>query len=94
MTNRIYIALVLLLAVPMFVWAQQQPQNSMTITVKDVSFKMIRVQGGTFTMGCTSEQGSDCEDDENPAHKVTLSTYIVVTVSENCTQLLSLQTSI
>ena len=75
MTKRIYVAL-LLLAVPTFVLAQQ-PQNTMTITVKDVSFNMILVQGGTFTMGCTSEQGSDCYDREKPAHRVTLSTYYI-----------------
>ena len=36
-------ALVLLMAVPALVFAQQ-PQESLTITVKGVSFKMIRVQ--------------------------------------------------
>jgi formylglycine-generating enzyme required for sulfatase activity len=39
--------------------------------------KFIRVKGGTFTMGCTSEQGSDCYDEEKPAHKVTLSDYYI-----------------
>ena len=76
MTKRIYIALVLLLAVPALNFAQQ-PQNSMTITVKDVSFKMIRVQGGTFTMGATSEQRSYAYNWELPAHRVTLSTYYI-----------------
>jgi uncharacterized repeat protein (TIGR02543 family) len=33
---------------------------------------MVLVSGGTFTMGCTSEQGSDCWDDERPSHQVTL----------------------
>ena len=46
-----------------------------TFTVKGVSFKMMRVEGGTFTMGATSEQGSDVYNDEKPAHQVTLSTY-------------------
>lgn len=41
-------------------------------TVGDVTFKMIRVEGGTFTMGATPEQGSDAYEDEKPAHKVTL----------------------
>ena len=45
--------------------------------VGDVIFKMVKVQGGTFTMGCTSEQGSDCYDDEKPSHTVTLSTYYI-----------------
>ena len=51
--------------------------NAQTFTVKGVTFKMIRVQGGTFRMGCTSEQGSDCDSDENPAHSVTLSGYYI-----------------
>jgi len=46
-----------------------------TFTVGGVSFTMVAVQGGTFTMGATSEQGSDAEDIEKPAHKVILSSY-------------------
>ncbi len=48
-----------------------------TITVNGVSFKMIAVKGGTFTMGATSEQGSDAYDDEKPTHRVTLSDYYI-----------------
>ncbi|MBN1340086.1 MAG: PEGA domain-containing protein, partial [Bacteroidales bacterium] len=29
--------------------------------------QMALVKGGAFTMGCTGEQGSDCDDDEKPA---------------------------
>ena len=36
----------------------------------------VLVKGGTFTMGCTDEQ-KDCEDDEKPAHKVTLSDFYI-----------------
>ena len=39
--------------------------------------KMVYVEGGTFTMGATSEQGSDAYNDERPAHKVTLSGYSI-----------------
>ncbi|MDR1724753.1 MAG: SUMF1/EgtB/PvdO family nonheme iron enzyme [Tannerella sp.] len=38
---------------------------------------MILVEGGTFTMGATSEQGSDTYDDEKPTHKVTLSSFYI-----------------
>ena len=38
---------------------------------------MVRVEGGTFMMGATEEQGSDAEDNEKPAHQVTLSTYSI-----------------
>ena len=51
--------------------------EKMTFTVAGVSFTMIKVEGGTFTMGCTSEQGSDCYDDEKPSHSVTLSDYYI-----------------
>ena len=46
-------------------------------SVKGVSFKMVEVQGGTFMMGATSEQGSDAYDNERPTHQVTLSTYYI-----------------
>ncbi len=56
------------------VWTQV---NSYTETVNGVSFTMVRVKGGTFTMGCTEEQGGECEPDESPAHRVTLSDYSI-----------------
>ena len=46
-----------------------------TFYVNGVSFKMVKVSGGTFTMGATRKQGSDTDDDERPIHSVTLSTY-------------------
>lgn len=48
-----------------------------TFTTNGVSFTMVYVQGGTFTMGATSEQGSDAYDDEKPTHSVTLSNYYI-----------------
>ena len=51
--------------------------SSQVITANGVSFKMIRVEGGTFTMGATSEQRSDAYKDEKPAHQVTLSSYSI-----------------
>lgn len=48
-----------------------------TITVKGVSFKMILVEGGTFTMGDTSEQENDAWGVESPTHYVTLSDYYI-----------------
>ena len=38
---------------------------------------MVKVEGGTFMMGATSEQGSDAWDGEKPAHQVTLSDYYI-----------------
>ena len=46
------------------------------ITANGVTFTMVRVEGGTFTMGATAEQrGAD--SDEKPAHRVTLSDYYI-----------------
>ena len=45
--------------------------------VNGVKFKMIYVEGGTFMMGATEEQGYDAYDDEKPVHKVTLSDYYI-----------------
>ena len=47
------------------------------IIVNEVSFKMIFVEGGTFYMGATSEQGSDASTSELPVHEVTLSDYYI-----------------
>ena len=51
--------------------------NSGRFTVRGVSFEMVRVEGGTFRMGATSEQGSDVWDNEKPVHSVTLSGYYI-----------------
>ena len=48
-----------------------------TFSVNGVSFEMVVVEGGTFTMGGTSEQGSDAFDSEIPTHDVTLSDYYI-----------------
>ncbi len=38
---------------------------------------MVFVQGGTFLMGCTAEQGGDCDSDESPNHLVTVSDFYI-----------------
>lgn len=43
-------------------------------TIPDIP--MVYVEGGTFTMGCTSEQ-NDCWDDEKITRRVTLSSYYI-----------------
>ena len=48
-----------------------------TFTVGGVSFKMVPVKGGTFTMGATPEQEGEAQQNEYPAHQVTLSDYLI-----------------
>ena len=45
--------------------------------IKKLVENMVRVEGGTFTMGATAEQGSNPNGDEKPTHQVTLSTYYI-----------------
>ncbi|MBQ8607260.1 MAG: formylglycine-generating enzyme family protein [Bacteroidaceae bacterium] len=52
-------------------WTIVTPETTKTFTVSGVSFNMIRVKKGTFTMGATSEQ-TGAFSDEKPAHTVTL----------------------
>ena len=56
---------------------QRGELKTQTFTVSGVSFTMVAVEGGTFTMGATKEQGSDVESDELPAHQVTLSKFCI-----------------
>ena len=52
-------------------------RNAKIIRVGDVEFEMVYVEGGTFMMGATSEQGSDADADERPVHSVTLSSFYI-----------------
>lgn len=54
-----------------------QMSNIRSFKVKGVSLQMVYVEGGTFRMGATSEQGSDAWGWEKPVHSVTLSGYYI-----------------
>jgi formylglycine-generating enzyme required for sulfatase activity len=49
-------------------------QQAAAVALEALSSNMVRVEGGSFEMGCTSEQ-RDCGDHEKPAHRVELSTF-------------------
>lgn len=38
---------------------------------------MVHVQGGTFTMGCTSSKAYWCDDSDQPAHQVTVGSFYI-----------------
>jgi formylglycine-generating enzyme required for sulfatase activity len=42
-----------------------------------IAGEMVFVQGGTFKMGGTPEQGDDCRDNEKPVHDVTISDFYI-----------------
>ena len=56
---------------------QSVTKDEETFTVNGVSFTMKLVEGGTFQMGATSEQGNDAFDSEKPMHSVTLRSYFM-----------------
>ena len=74
-TMWIAIALALLLVAGVAGISVQQNRQREIIRVGDVEFEMVYVEGGTFIMGATSEQGSDADADERPVHSVTLSSF-------------------
>ena len=56
---------------------RNKPIEYMNVYVGGISFRMVKVDGGTFMMGATSEQGSEADRNEKPAHSVTLSAYYI-----------------
>lgn len=66
--------------------ASQSPQPSVQSQTQQyyvedagcgLNMRMIYVEGGTFQMGATPEQGSDAASDEKPVHSVTLEGYYI-----------------
>ena len=51
--------------------------TSLSAELNKLINNMVYVSSGTFTMGATSEQGSDAESDGKPTHSVTLSSYYI-----------------
>jgi formylglycine-generating enzyme required for sulfatase activity len=45
--------------------------------ILQIAFNMVSIEGGTFTMGCTPEQGGDCTFIEKPVHQVTLNNFSI-----------------
>ena len=61
---------------PLKLFADLNKIKSPVVTVGNVSFNMVFVEGGTFMMGATKEQ-SNPEDNEKPVHQVMLSPYYI-----------------
>lgn len=52
-------------------------ESQKALCFKGMTYNMIYVQGGTFKMGATAEQGKEPEKDEKPAHSVTVGSYYI-----------------
>ena len=51
-----------------------EPSNTTEYTVNGVTFAMVNVEGGTFTMGANAGD-TNASDNENPAHQVTVGAF-------------------
>lgn len=67
----------LLMAISVFPPITVNAQQNKEFTVGDETFTMVFVEGGTFTMGATEDQGADYSQNEKPVHKVTLSDFYI-----------------
>lgn len=56
---------------------EEVPTQKLPQPIMELIHDMVKVEGGTFTMGATPEQGEDAFEDEMPAHKVTLSNFSI-----------------
>ena len=57
--------------------APEAPISTLTVEVNGESFDMVLVEGGTFVMGGTREQGNDPEDNEKPPHEESVDSFYI-----------------
>ena len=51
--------------------------DSFIVELGNIQFEMLRVDGGTLEIGATKEQEKDAENNECPAHKISLPTFYI-----------------
>ena len=56
--------------------AQQRAVKFKELLPSHLKQQMVAVPGGTFTMGCTEDQGG-CNDNEKPVHQVRVSSFLL-----------------
>ena len=56
---------------------RQEEEARVNAIIQNLISNMVRVEGGTFTMGATPEQGSDEYRMAEPAHQVTVSSFSI-----------------
>ena len=57
--------------------SNETPIQQLVVALNGDSIEMVFVKGGTFMMGCTDEQGCDCEDNEKPVRKESVSDFYI-----------------
>ena len=59
------------------VYSQQRNGQDYMENTWGLNMKMVWVEGGSFIMGCTGEQGEDCYSDEKNTRRVSLTGYYI-----------------
>ena len=54
-----------------------QRGQDFTETAFGINMRMVYVEGGTFTMGCTGDQGNECDSDESPNRMTTVGSFYI-----------------
>ena len=77
MKTTVIVIVLVVLALGVQAGAQELPADILPAlrANPDAVLPMVRVEGGSFTMGCKSERDSACDDDEKPAHRVSLPSF-------------------
>ncbi len=57
--------------------AQASTTAKLSEVLSQLEQDMVYVEGGTLMLGCTVEQGNDCDEDERPAHPVSLDSFYI-----------------
>ena len=58
-------------------YGNNAPGQNYTENAFGINMKMVYVEGGSYNMGCTGEQGGDCDDDEKTVRYVTVSDFYI-----------------
>ena len=58
-------------------YTELQTRIKRSNALSELESNMVRVEGGTFTMGATAEQADDANEGEYPPHQVTLSGFYI-----------------
>ncbi|MEI6765331.1 MAG: SUMF1/EgtB/PvdO family nonheme iron enzyme [Bacteroidota bacterium] len=55
----------------------EKDKARLNVMLKELSDNMVVVEGGTYTMGCTSDQWPNCYGSEKPAHEVSVGSFYI-----------------
>ena len=55
--------------------SKEYSKLGLSSVISNLEANMVSIQGGSFKMGCTPEQGKGCDNDEFPVHEVTVNNY-------------------